>query len=78
VEALHERDLLFQISNMLTMELDHLNNMTKRIPQVLAILCICFICLIIIHKGLTDISALIQEHPDDFWRALGRYLIGNL
>ena len=50
----------------------------KRILQVLAILCIYLILFIIIYKGFTDISVLIQENPDDFWRALGRYFIGNL
>jgi len=49
-----------------------------RILQVLAIFCICIMLFIIYYKGLTDILALIQENPDDLWRALFRYFMGNL
>ena len=50
----------------------------KRILQVVSIFCLCLIFSMIIHKGFTDISALVREHPDDFWRALGQYLFDNL
>jgi hypothetical protein len=50
----------------------------KRILQVLAILCLCMMLFIIYHKGFTDILVLIQENPDEFWRALFRYFMSNL
>jgi hypothetical protein len=47
--------------------------------QIPAILCLVLMLSVILHKGLTDIAALAQKHPgQDFWRALGRYLIANL
>ncbi len=49
----------------------------KRILQVLAILCICLMLFIIYYKGFTDILVLIQENPDDFWRALFKYFMAN-
>ena len=50
----------------------------KRILQALAIICICLMLFIIYHKGFADISVVIQENPDDFWRALFRYFMDNL
>jgi len=50
----------------------------KRILQVLAILCLCIILFIINYKGFTEIIVVIQENPDDFWRALFRYFMDNL
>ena len=50
----------------------------KRILQVVAIAVMCFIALVIVNKGATDISFLMQHYPDDFWRALAQYLIGNM
>ena len=50
----------------------------KRILQVLAILCLCIMLFIIYHKGFNDILVLIHENPDEFWRALFRYFMGNL
>ena len=50
----------------------------KRILQVLAIVCLCIILLIINYKEFTDILVLIQENPDDFWRALFKYFMDNL
>jgi uncharacterized membrane protein len=50
----------------------------KRILQAVAILCLCIILFIIYHKGFTDILVLIQENPDEFWRALFRYFMDNL
>jgi len=33
----------------------------------------------IAHKGYADVSALALRHSgDEFWKALGRYLLGNL
>ena len=50
----------------------------KRIMQVLAILCLCIILFIMYYKGFTDILVLIQENPDDFWRALFKDFMDNL
>jgi hypothetical protein len=33
---------------------------------------------IIYYKGFTDIIVVIQENPDDFWRALFKYFMDNL
>ena len=57
---------------------DHMADVTSRILQVLAIFCMCLMWFMIIDKGLSDLSVLVQEHPDDFWRALAKYLIGNM
>ena len=32
----------------------------------------------IVTKGFNDISLLVQSEPDDFWRALAKYFLGNL
>lgn len=53
-------------------------NRSRRILQAAAILFMCFIALVIIDKGITDISVFMHNNPDDFWRALAKYLIGNL
>ena len=50
----------------------------KRILQGLAILYMCFIVVFLFHKGFADIERLAQNCPDDFWRVLAKYLIGNL
>ena len=50
----------------------------ERIQQVLGILFLCLMYFMIIDKGFNDISALIQNNPDDFWCAFGRYIISNL
>jgi len=54
--------------------------MTKgeRIQQVSGILFLSLMYFVIIERGFNDISALIQNNPEDFWRALGKYIIGNL
>ena len=46
--------------------------------QLLGALGLCLIFSVLIHKGYSDISSLLAKHPDDFWRALGRYFIHNL
>ena len=50
----------------------------KRVLQIVAIIIMCFIAVVILDKGATDISLLRQNCPDDFWRALAQYLIGNM
>lgn len=50
----------------------------KRILQAAAIAFMCFIVLVIANKATTDISLLLEHYPDDFWRALAQYLIGNM
>ncbi len=55
------------------------SNMDKTLLRILGILCMILIFSVILHKGSVDISALAKEYSgQEFWRALGRYLIGNL
>lgn len=49
-----------------------------RILQVLGILVMVVIVVVIASKGISDIGALARDAPDDFWRALARYLLDNL
>jgi hypothetical protein len=49
-----------------------------RIQQALAIVVMITIWLMITTKGFSDISILLQNEPDDFWRALAKYLLKNL
>ena len=52
---------------------------SKTVLQVLAILCLAGICLIILHKGYSDVTALARSHTGgDFWVAFARYLFRNL
>ncbi|MDB5752342.1 MAG: hypothetical protein JWP65_2763 [Ramlibacter sp.] len=51
----------------------------KTVLQVLAILMLAGICLMVLHKGCADITALAREHPGDgFWGALARQLFRNI
>jgi hypothetical protein len=51
----------------------------KTVLQIAAALCLIFMLSVIFHKLITDIMALAQGHSgQEFWRALGRYLIENL
>ena len=51
----------------------------KTVLQIVAALLLIFMMSVIFHKLTMDIMALAQEHSgQDFWRALGRYLIDNL
>ena len=51
----------------------------KTVLQVLAILCLAGICLMILHKGYSDVSALAAGHAGgEFWKALERYVFRNL
>jgi hypothetical protein len=50
----------------------------QKILQLLGALGLCLIYSVLIHKGYKDISTLLENHPDDFLRALGRYFIHNL
>ena len=52
--------------------------LAKTLFQVLAILALAAMVLVILHKGYSDIGALAQEHPRDFWAALARYVFRNL
>jgi hypothetical protein len=38
----------------------------------------CVISAVIVHKAFHDVSALLQQYPDDFWRALAKYALNNL
>lgn len=49
-----------------------------RIQQALAILVMLVIWLMIVTKGFSDISVLVQNEPDDLWRALAKYFLNNL
>jgi hypothetical protein len=57
--------------------MDH-DRLGTRILQVVAILFMLFICLVYFHKGSGDTSALMHLYPDDFWRELAKYLLGNM
>ncbi|MBF0277546.1 MAG: hypothetical protein HQM13_07145 [SAR324 cluster bacterium] len=46
--------------------------------QVLAVLIALGFWAILFHKGNADIATIYRDHPDDFWKALGQYLITNL
>jgi hypothetical protein len=47
--------------------------------QVLAILMLAGICLMVLHKGYTDVTALAAANRGDgFWTALLRYVFRNL
>jgi hypothetical protein len=51
----------------------------KTLLQALAIAIIAGMLSMIAHKGYVDISALAQRYSgDEFWKAFGRYLLGNL
>lgn len=49
-----------------------------KIRQVLGILVMLVIVVVIATKGFGDIRTIARAEPDDFWRALGRYLLDNL
>jgi len=49
-----------------------------KIRQVLSILVMLVIAIVIATKGFSDIREIAREQPDDFWRAFGQYLLGNL
>jgi hypothetical protein len=57
-----------------------MDNVTKRgrLQQVLAIAVMLVIWSVIVSKGYTDISLLLVEEPDDFWRALVKYFLSNM
>ena len=58
---------------------DRLADLSMTILQVLAILALAAICLTILHKGYSDVSAIARSHGrDGFWPALLRYLFRNL
>ena len=56
--------------------------MTQRpgtVLQVLAICCVAIYFSVLLHKAWADLSGLATKYPgEDFWRALGRYLMANL
>ena len=49
-----------------------------RFQQVLGILIMLVIVLVIATKGFSDVSHIARESPDDFWRSLARYFLGNM
>lgn len=47
--------------------------------QVLAIFCMALICSVILHKGVSDVSLLMQDYSGEkFWLALAKYFLRNL
>ena len=60
------------------LEICSIKKLISRILQILAFFIFCGFWLMIIHKGNADFSVIYQENPDDFWKAVGRYLITNL
>ena len=47
--------------------------------QILAMLCAIAYFSMLLHKAWSDLSRLAIKYPgEDFWRALGRYLMANL
>ena len=58
---------------------DRLGEVAKTVLQVLAILALAAICLTILHKGYSDVSALARSNGrEEFWPALLRYVFRNL
>lgn len=58
---------------------DRLAAAFQRLMQVLAILALAGICLIILHKGYSDVTALARANSGDaFFPALLRYVFRNL
>jgi hypothetical protein len=57
-----------------------MDKVTKRgrLQQVLAIAVMLVIWSVIVSKGYTDVSLLLVEEPDDFWRELAKYFLSNL
>lgn len=51
---------------------------SKRIQQAVGIAVMLVIVILIASKGFCDVSMLLEEEPNDFWRALARYLLDNL
>ena len=53
--------------------------MVNALVKVVAVALLVLIHSMILHKGYTDVSALAQKHSgEQFWKALGRYVIGNI
>jgi hypothetical protein len=53
--------------------------MVRMTLQWMAVAVLVVIYSMILHKGYTDISALAEKHSgEQFWKALGRYVIGNI
>ena len=46
--------------------------------RIFAAACLAAYFALLAHKGYLDVTAVAQQHPDDFWRALGRHLLRNL
>ena len=49
----------------------------KRLLQIIAIICTVTWMSMIVHKGYNDISHIINENPDNWGPAIGRYLFKN-
>ena len=51
----------------------------QEVLHKLAIFAGILLVSMILHKGVTDISAIAEKHSGrQFWVALGKYFIGNL
>ncbi len=46
--------------------------------RIFAILLFCIMFYAIISKGVSDISDIARNNPDDFWRSLAWYFIRNI
>jgi hypothetical protein len=58
---------------------ERLAEASRTVLQVLAILALAAICLTILHKGYSDVSAIARgSGRDEFWPALLRYVFRNL
>jgi len=55
------------------------DDLFKTVLQIAAILGLLLMCLVILHKGVSDVMALARQHSGvDFWPALVRHVLRNL
>ena len=46
--------------------------------RVVAVSCLAAYFVLLAHKAWLDVTAVAEQYPDDFWKALGRHLLRNL
>ncbi len=46
-----------------------------RIPQLIALILLCGMLATVFHKLYVDISLIVEQNPDDLFKAILRYLI---
>jgi hypothetical protein len=50
-----------------------------RLLQIAAVFLMALICAVVLHKGVADISLLVQDYSGQkFWVALAKYFLRNL